>query len=937
MFDLLDTVLPTEGRYCVLGLGGKFPDQRFVDTREEVEEITKQFVENKVDAYYGCAKFGPANNRTHENAVYFRALWVDIDCGPKKGIPDEDGIVKGYLTQEIGLVELQKFCMTVGLPKPVLINSGNGIHAYWLLDKTIERRDWQPLSHRLRDLSQEHGLIVDASVFEASRVLRIPGTFNFKAEPLEVTVINEKSKRMTYEQIKEILGAPDPEDEVPEFARKMSPMMEAMIGNKLKRFKTIMIKAECNQLIHCYENQNSIEEPLWRSALSITAFCVDKDWASHKMSNKHEGYDPAEVDKKVDYIVKTGGPHSCAQFEKLNPTGCDECVHKGKIKSPIVLGIEIAEATKEDNEVVVKDKVIKIPEYPFPYFRGKNGGIYKKNEEEDPDLVYEHDFYVVKRMSDTALGEIALFRLHLPHDGVREFTIPTSVISSKDELRKQLAQQGVVTHAKEYELLARYVVTVIKNMQFQRKAEIMRNQFGWCDNNSRFIMGDKEITKDGVFYSPPSSATKAMVPHIHPKGTLEKWKEVFNMYARPGLEANAFAALVGFASPIFKFTGLNGAIVNVIYKHGGSGKTTTLNMAASIWGNPRSLVSTPKDTINAKMIKLGILCHMPNLVDEITNMTADTFSNYAYSTSGGKDKDRASAHTNTLRPNDVTWACMTLCSANSSFYEKMSSFKSAANAEQLRLLEYEIQPSDAISVSEGKQMFDHQLFENYGHAGEIFIQYCVNNLEYIKDDLLKKTQARLDKDVQFTSAERFWSAQCACIISAGLIAKHLGLCDFDMAAIYKWCVKTLKSIKEDVKPPQDLPTAPLGEFINAHVANNMLVVNGVVDARSGLNSLPLREPRGELLVRYEPDTKELYIAAKPFKDFCVKNQYNYKNILKEMTDAEVFVEGINKRMSKGMAVVSPPIRALKFNLNKSDLINLDVIVNNEDRVGELQH
>ena len=73
MFDLLDTVLPTEGRYCVFG-GGSFPDQRFVDTREEAETIIQEFVGKKIDAFFGCAKFGPANDRecdkTHCPATY---------------------------------------------------------------------------------------------------------------------------------------------------------------------------------------------------------------------------------------------------------------------------------------------------------------------------------------------------------------------------------------------------------------------------------------------------------------------------------------------------------------------------------------------------------------------------------------------------------------------------------------------------------------------------------------------------------------------------------------------------------------------------------------------------------------------------------------------------------------------------------------------------
>ena len=941
MFDLLDTVLPTEGRYCVFGYG-KYPDQRFVNTREELDEIVKEFVENKVDAYFGCAKFGPADNRTHENATYFKALWMDIDCGPTKGVPDDKGRIQGYLTQQIGLSELSKFCKAVGLPKPIIVNSGNGIHAYWLLDETLDRRRWTPLSHRLRDLCREHGLIIDPSVFEASRILRIPGTFNFKAEPLPVAVLSDKTRSMSYDEVKQLLGAPEPKDEMPDFLpRKMSPMMEAMLSNKVKRFKTIMmrsVKGEgCNQLVHCFQNQETIEEPLWRSALSITAFCVDKEKASHMMSSKYEGYDPDEVDRKIDHIIKKGGPHTCAQFEKLNPTGCEGCVHRGVIKSPIVLGTEVEEATEADNEVEVEVEeqvtTVRIPEYPFPYFRGKNGGIYKRpdsEEESEPLMVYEHDLYVVKRMHDKEHGEVILFKLHLPHDGIREFTIPASSISAKDDLRRCLAQRGVMVHHKNYDSLAAFVITFVKNLQFQKKAEIMRTQFGWVDGDSKFVMGDKEITKDGSFYSPPSSATEGTAEKIHTKGTLEGWKQAFNMYSKPGLEPNAFAALVGFASPLFKFTGLQGAIVNLIHEQAGSGKSTALYMCNSIYGDPVKLTSTYRDTFNAKMLKLGVMNHLPNTVDEITNLSGKEFSDYAYSISGGVGKDRVKGSSNELRINNTSWQNLTLCSSNASFHEKLSASKAVADGESVRLLEFRIEPSTIIGVAEGKEMFDHQLRENYGHAGEIYIQWLVNNLEQAKD-LVKKIQARIDKEVQFTSRERFWSAICAVNIAGGLIAKNLGLHDYDMKAIYEWMKKMLSEMRNEVKAPQtDNPTAALGDFINAHIGN-ILVVNGEVDARTNMVAMPMMEPRNELLVRYEPDTKELYIAAKQFKDYCVQHQLNYKNTIKKLEAIKVYKESINKRMAKGMNIVSPPVRALKFDTSAHDFLHIDVLLNNEDR------
>jgi len=926
----------------VIGIG-RYPDQHFVDTKEEVEQLAEQFVKRKIDVYFGCAKFGPLNNRTHANATYFRALWMDIDCGPTKGVPDEKGVIKGYLDQQIGLDEFKKFCIAVGLPKPILVSSGYGIHAYWLLQETVTRSQWEPLANRLRELCVEHGLIVDSSVFEASRVLRIPGTFNFKQEePKEVTVLNEDTPRMAYQEFKDLLGAPEPKEDVPDFIpRTVSPMMEALMGNKVKRFKTIMLKGEagCAQLNYCFTNQNSIEEPLWRSALSIAAFCVDGDSAAHKLSKEHEGYDPDEVDNKIANIRKKGGPHHCATFEKLNPQGCDGCVHKGKIKSPIMLGVEIEEADADDNEVAIEEdngevSTYQIPEYPFPFFRGKKGGIYirpdKDDEEAEPKLVYEHDLYVVKRMRDPELGEVALFRLHLPHDGVREFSIPTTAISSLDELRKQLAHNGVVAHKTQYESLAKFVVFFIKNLQYVKRAEMMRTQFGWVEGDSKFILGDREITKDGVFYSPPSSTTKDVAEKIVPKGTFEKWKEVFNMYAKPGLEPHAFAALTAFGSPLLKFTGLEGAIINVIHPESGSGKSTALFMCNSVYGQPKELTSMYKDTFNAKMHQLGVMNNLPNTIDEITNLSGMEFSDLAYSISQGRGKNKMNGTTNTLRVNNTKWQGMTLCSANASFYEKLGVAKNTPDGESMRLLEYKIEPNSIIDVQVGKQMFDHQLRENYGHAGDIYIQWLVDNLEEAVA-LMRKIQARIDREVQFHQKERFWSGVAACNIAGGLIAANLGLHDYDMKAVYEWLKGMLGEMRLEIQPPNSTPVTVLGEFVNAHI-NNALVVNGEVDARSNLQSLPMLEPRGELLIRYEPDTKELFIAAKQFKDFCVKQQINYKTTLKELGNAKIYVEGCNKRMSKGMKVVSPAVRVLKFDASASEFLQMDAFATpNENR------
>jgi hypothetical protein len=140
-----------------------------------------------------------------------------------------------------------------------------------------------------------------------------------------------------------------------------------------------------------------------------------------------------------------------------------------------MLGTEIEEADDDEVEVETNGEVetVQIPEYPFPFFRGKKGGVYcrpAEGEEADPALVYEHDLYVIKRLTDPDIGETLLFRLHLPRDGMREFAIPLGVISSKDKLREALANKGVGLFTKQVDLMCVYVMTSVKNLQIMKKA-----------------------------------------------------------------------------------------------------------------------------------------------------------------------------------------------------------------------------------------------------------------------------------------------------------------------------------------------------------------------------------------------------------------------------------------------------------------------------------
>ena len=232
-------------------------------------------------------------------------------------------------------------------------------------------------------------------------------------------------------------------------------------------------------------HQKQIEEPLWRSGLSIAGHCEDKDIAIHVISKHHDDYD---YQKTIDKVELIPGPHSCKQFETHRPHGCKGCKHKGKLTSPIQLGRVIAKAKGSDNTIEAVSEELEstvtyhIPDLPYPYFRGKNGGVYKTIDDDDEDgfLVYEFDFYLVERLQDPTVGESAWFKLHLPNDGVREFIARTSDLLAADRARQILVDAGVVANPKQLAQIIEYIIVCIRSQQKSKKASEMYKQL-WLE------------------------------------------------------------------------------------------------------------------------------------------------------------------------------------------------------------------------------------------------------------------------------------------------------------------------------------------------------------------------------------------------------------------------------------------------------------------------
>jgi hypothetical protein len=250
-------------------------------------------------------------------------------------------------------------------------------------------------------------------------------------------------------------------------------------------------------------------------------------------------------------------------------------------------------------------------------------------------------------------------------------------------------------------------------------------------------------------------------------------------------------------------------------------------------------------------------------------------------------------------------------------------FKNTPEGELMRLLEFKVEYTDAevITVAEGKHLFDHVLDDNYGTAGELYIRWLVGNLEEAVSTMLR-VQKKIDQELRLSQRERNYSAIVAANITGGLIAKQLGLIDWDIKRIFNVVAPKILDLGADAVASANSASSVIGDYIYRH-NHNILVVEDGVDNRSQMQKLPVLEPRGALLIRYEPDTKRLFFSVREFKKDCVENQVNYKDILKELETNGVLLEVTTKRLAKGSKIVAPGVRALVFDCSNPDFINMD--------------
>jgi len=320
-------------------------------------------------------------------------------------------------------------------------------------------------------------------------------------------------------------------------------------------------------------------------------------------------------------------------------------------------------------------------------------------------------------------------------------------------------------------------------------------------------------------------------------------------------------------------------------------------------------------------------------MDEITNMDPEQMSQQIYDVTSGRGKNRMKQHENSERINTTQFQTGVISSSNRSVMDILLSLKGFPDGELKRVLEIPVEPEPNADAIWSRTHFE-RLKNNYGHAIEPYAQGVISQLPVVRN-LVDKIRDKVDIQASTRSTERYWSLIVALSITGGMVSKKLQLHDIPVQPVFDYGIQLIKDSR--VKGKSYMFDAD--EFLSLFMKNKyheVLIINGKQDKRTGLEQGPIREPRNALSMRYEPDTKMLYVSASSYRNECNRLSMNFDETLKPYIKAKALVVHPNnevirvKRMFVGTAAHNTAgTRCLWFDTTKLGFFNEEFLMDDD--------
>lgn len=907
--------------------------------------------------------------RVPENRADAKSFWLDIDCGEDKAAKG-----KGYATQKDAAKAVVAFAKQIGWPTPMMVSSGYGLHCYWPLETEISADEWVSTAKWLKAATIHFKLLADPSrTSDFASILRPVGSTNRKREPKEVRVLKDAGP-FDLGELRDNLNAAIREHGI-ELVNDNTPVFPGLNDDLIAHIENFpkletsgeLIAERCQQVAAMRDTQGDVDYEHWFSVLGVLKFCVDGAELAEKWTARREETGHANVDWENKFETWQFGPSTCSRFQGCNPDGCNGCMHKGTIKSPIVLGRIIPITQEQVVEVKSEEgaaEAVVVPALPHGYSwddKHMVRSMINKDGIVEPHAFCANLFYPTMRIrKEDGTFNIGI-RMHLPDSRTRDFEVPFEALASQTDMLRGLAKYELIqsNHKDSGTHMMAYLRDSMEKLKREVEEVNTLTTFGWKYNMQAFLLGDRLYHKDGTVRRVLLGGYAAGKKHLFPPptGTLQGYATPLNfIYNRPGLEPMQYALCSGWGSllSVFCEDTYKGLMFSLYSGKSGTGKSTVCYNSLYAFGNADQMTKKSEDmgTKNELYAFVGTLNNIPMLFDELTKIDPEDLSALAYRISLGEERGRLKNTSSGTRFADAaTWRMSPFVTSNKDLHALLSMTQANAEAESVRVVQIHL---DDFNIPELKgadlqafQMACDQIKLNAGAAGDAMIRYCVTHV----DELYTRMRDKVTMLAEHIGEPkfRFYRNHAACTLVMAEIAKELGIIDFDVEKLTEFSISTMNRLRSTIAvSTATTPEDAYSRLVSA-LSSRIIVTSEFRDKRHGSGpETPRRPVQGEVAGRFiasppgskDPNRGRLMLSVKDVRDWCTKNRIDYNVVVEYLRGKGALIQEREKlRLTRGTDMAGGQAWCLVIDtLALEDAVdapqprNVTLVVNNSDAV-----
>ena len=916
-------------------------------------EVTGRKYARTNDVYFALASFdepyrdddGKIRRRTKRQAKFLSSFFLDVDCGLNKK--------NAYKDKRTALRALLALCKGLALPRPYVVDSGNGLHVYWPLRHEVTAPEWAEVATLFKAIRQHVKFISDpARDCDVCSILRLPGTFNHKrgvsvpvkllceaAPAKDFSWWREHLQRLASKLGVEVLQAPArPSRRSDDLTAGLYEDTPCDAGK---------VAEACAQVRLMRDRRGDVSEPHWRLVLGLLRHCERGYEVAHEWSRGASSYDPDALRDRWERWE--GGPPTCATFARDGDGSCDGCAHAGQITTPLQMGRRPPPQAEQPKPKVVKaptkKKALELPEFAKGY-EYKQGYMIRWVRDAQGELKAKKfcrdELHVVRRFHDSDGAKCRVVALASGPDNkkfVKSADLPVSLVAAGGaDFKKALGENEIMASPDRgaWDHLSAFIQDELHRLQQKQKAIKLYDTYGW--HEAGFVWGGNIYLRDGdvspVHLGGGAKERQAQLK-VRTGGSLARWSDAVNwLYAREGMEALQYVVCCAFGSVLgpFQPSIYHGIPVALVGTESGRGKTSACTVATSVWGDPDAMFlnSTMGATVNARNALMGTLRNIPVLIDEITNIRIDELSKLLYAISNGADRlrlerKRGSSGAYTIAER-FRWNLVTFLTSNSPLIDLLLSGSSNMTPEAMRVVEINLDKSPVphLNVTEVEKHVDGAVMSG-GFPGHEFIRYVVTHEDKIHNTLNGVNASLLKMLPQLGHGEhRFWRFQAGCAVTAALLTKKLGILDFDTVALSRWLISHLKYMVCDVEQTNIVDYHSVLDSLLLSLAGQALTTYTYPTRRGEASMIDdtMPRPTKPLVARVVLDDQHggsVYISERYIRQWCSEHRIDRHALLGWLSSTGMCVKHGRFNIGKGTSYKSGSSACIQIKLAALDM------------------